>query len=56
MKNNLPLLSIMLINRFEGICGTFGEGKKTIVINNIGLVCPEKRKEKKNLLLLFLKQ
>jgi hypothetical protein len=28
MKKNPPLLSTMLINGFEGSCGTFGEGKK----------------------------
>jgi len=28
MKKNPPLLSMMLINRFEGSCATFGEGKK----------------------------
>jgi hypothetical protein len=28
MKKNPPLLSIMLINSFDGSCGTFGEGKK----------------------------
>jgi hypothetical protein len=44
MKNKPSLLSTMLINGFEGICGTFGKGKKTIVINNIGSVCPPKKK------------
>jgi hypothetical protein len=28
MEGNPPLLSMMLVNRFEGSCGTFGEGKK----------------------------
>jgi hypothetical protein len=33
----------MFINSFEGSCGTFGEGKKSIVINDIGLVCSKKK-------------
>jgi len=28
MKKNPPLFSTILINRSEGICGTFGEGEK----------------------------
>jgi hypothetical protein len=28
MKNNLPLSSTTFINKFEGSCGTFGEGKE----------------------------
>jgi hypothetical protein len=36
-----PMLSMMLINRFEGNCGTFGEEKiKFIVVNDNGLICP----------------
>jgi hypothetical protein len=38
-----PLLSMMLINRFKGSYGTFGEEKKPIVVNNIGLVCLGKK-------------
>jgi len=43
-EKNLPLLSMTLINRFEGSCGSFTEGKKKklIVINDIGLVCSQK--------------
>jgi len=32
------------INRFEGSCNIFGEGKKTNVINGIGLACPKIKK------------
>jgi hypothetical protein len=40
-----PLLSpTMLINRFEGSCGTFGEEKKPNVVNNTWLTCLEKNK------------
>jgi hypothetical protein len=42
----------MLKNRFERSCGTFGEGKKPIVANDIGLVCPPKN-TKKNLFFNF---
>jgi hypothetical protein len=38
------LLSTMLINRFDGSCGTFGEGKKKpIVVNKIGSICSRKK-------------
>jgi hypothetical protein len=41
MKKN-PLLSpMMLINRFEGSCGTFGEEKKPNVVNNTRSTCLE---------------
>jgi hypothetical protein len=40
MKNNLPLSSTTLINRFEGSCGTFGEGKqKCTIIDDIYSIC-----------------
>jgi hypothetical protein len=33
---------MMLINRFEGSCGKFGEGKKKpIMFNDTRLVCPK---------------
>jgi hypothetical protein len=36
----------MLINRFEGSCGTFGgEKKPPIVVNNIRLVCPKENND-----------
>jgi hypothetical protein len=37
-----PLLSMTFINRFKRSCGNFGEEKKTIVVNDIRLVCQEK--------------
>jgi hypothetical protein len=40
LKENIPLLFTTFINRFEGSCGTFGEEKKFIIINDIGSVCP----------------
>jgi hypothetical protein len=43
-EKNLPLLSMMFINRFEGSCGTFQEEKKSIVINDTGFVCFKKKK------------
>jgi hypothetical protein len=46
MKKNPPLLFTMLINRFEGSCGTFGgEKKPPIVVNNIRLVCPKENND-----------
>jgi hypothetical protein len=54
MKKNPPLLSTMLINRFEGICGTFGKGGlKNIVINNIGSVCPPQKKQKPIIIIIL---
>jgi len=32
-EKNPPLLSTMLIKRFEGSCGTFGEGEKNPLIS-----------------------
>jgi hypothetical protein len=32
MKKNTPLSFTMLINRFKGSCGTFGEEKKTLIL------------------------
>jgi len=40
-KKKPPLSLRTLINKFEGSCGTFGEGKP-IINHNTGLVCPEK--------------
>jgi len=43
-------LSITLINRFQGSYDTFGERKKkTIVINNLGLICPKNKNKNNNL-------
>jgi hypothetical protein len=48
MKKNLPLLSTMLIKRFEGSCGTFGEWeKKSIVVNDIRSVFMENNNNNK---------
>jgi hypothetical protein len=47
LKNNekrIRLSSRIVINRFEGSCGTFGKEKKPIVINDIGLLPPPKKK------------
>jgi hypothetical protein len=44
MENNPSLFSMTLINRFEGSCGTFGEEKKPMVVNNTKLICLEKIK------------
>jgi len=42
MKKEITLLSTTLLNRFEGSCDTFGEGKKNpIVINDIRSICPK---------------
>jgi hypothetical protein len=56
MKKNPPLLSTMLIIGFEGICGTFGEGKKNHCHQQHWVSLPRGRKKKKNLFLSFLKQ
>jgi hypothetical protein len=42
---------MLLINRFERSCDTFGKGKKPNIIDNIGSICPKrkKKKEKKTL-------
>jgi hypothetical protein len=38
-EENPPLLFMTLINRFQGGCGTFGEGKKKpIIVNNVELI------------------
>jgi hypothetical protein len=39
MENNLSLLSMTLVNRFEGNCGTLGGKKNPIVVNNTRLIC-----------------
>jgi hypothetical protein len=41
MENNPSLFSMTFINRFGGSCGTFGEEKKPMVVNNTKLICPE---------------
>jgi hypothetical protein len=41
-ETNFPLLSTTLINRFERSCGTFGEEKKLMFVNDIGSICLEK--------------
>jgi hypothetical protein len=40
MKNNPPLSSTTLVNRFEGSCGTFGKEKqKPTIVNDIWSIC-----------------
>jgi hypothetical protein len=45
MKKNSPLLSTMFKNRFEGSCGTFGEGKKNpLSPMTLGQFAPKSKK------------
>jgi len=44
-KNKIlpPLFSTTFINKFEGSYGMLGKGKKSIVVNNIGSICPKNK-------------
>jgi hypothetical protein len=53
MKKNPPLSSTTIVTRFEESCGTFGEGKKTIVVNDIRLVFLKKTKKKTYFILFY---
>jgi hypothetical protein len=48
-KETLPLLLMIVINRFERSCGTLEGGgrKKPTIINNIGSICLKKEKRKR---------
>jgi len=49
-KEESPLLSMTLINRFEGNCGTCGKEKKPIVIIDSGLICLWRKKLKRKIM------
>jgi hypothetical protein len=50
-KLNPPLSSTTLINRFEGSCGTFGNGKKKPALSSttLGQFVHQKKNSKNNL-------
>jgi hypothetical protein len=51
-EKKTPVSFRTIINGFEGSCGTFGEEKKPVVINNIGSIYPPP--PKKTFIYLFI--
>jgi hypothetical protein len=44
---------MLLINRFERSCDTFGKGKKPNIIDNIGSICPKRKKTLKKIIIII---